>query len=110
MFSTNAKPGMFGLDIALKENFLTYSTEFVLLIIRLVPGNVVMVAINMCGKIPMTVELRETMYYLLCFSFIYLLILFTFIITFIISIIIIIIIILKFITMFLSVNICKFCK
>ena len=55
-FSTIAKPGMFGLDIASKENFLAYSTQFIFLIIRLVPGNVVMVAIDMCGKSPITGE------------------------------------------------------
>ena len=54
MFSTIAKPGMFGLDIASKENFLAYSTQFIFFIIRLVPGNVVMVAIDMCGKSPIT--------------------------------------------------------
>ena len=44
LFITIAKPGMFGLDIASKENFLAYSTQFIFLIIRLVPGNMVMVA------------------------------------------------------------------
>ena len=52
----NAKPGMSGLDIAPKEIFLTYSTQFIFLTIRLVPGNVVMVAIDMCGKNPITGE------------------------------------------------------
>ena len=33
-----------------------YTTQFVFLIIRLVPGNVVMVAIDMCGKSPITGE------------------------------------------------------
>ena len=47
---------MFGLGIAPKETFLAYSTQFVFLIIRLVPGNVVMVAIDMCGKSPITGE------------------------------------------------------
>ena len=47
---------MFGLGIAPKENFLAYSTQFIFLIIRLVPGNVVMVAIDMCEKSPITVE------------------------------------------------------
>ena len=41
---------MFRLGVAPKETFLAYSTHFVFLTIRLVPGNVVMVAINMCGK------------------------------------------------------------
>ena len=54
LFSTIAKPGMFGLDISSKENFLAYSTQFIFLIIRFVPGNVVMVAIVMCAKSPMT--------------------------------------------------------
>ena len=52
LFSTVAKPGMFGLGMVSKENFLAYSTQFISLIIRLVPGNVVMVAIDMCGKSP----------------------------------------------------------
>ena len=56
LFSTIAKLGMFGLSIAPKENFLVYSTQFTFLIVRLVPGNVVMVAINMCGKSPITEE------------------------------------------------------
>ena len=47
---------MFGLGMMLKENFLTYSNQFVFLIVRLVPGNVVMVAIDMCGKSPFTGE------------------------------------------------------
>ena len=41
---------MFRLGVAPKETFLAYSTHFVFSTIRLVPGNVVMVAINMCGK------------------------------------------------------------
>ena len=65
MFSRNVKPGMFGLGIAPKEIFLAYSTQFVFLTIRLVPGNVVMVAIDMWGKNPITgrgyIELRENM-------------------------------------------------
>ena len=56
MFSRNVKPGMFGLGIVPKETFLAYSTQFVLLIIRLAPGNVVMVALDMCGKSPITGE------------------------------------------------------
>ena len=47
---------MFGLGIAPKEIFLAYSTQFVFSTIRLVPGNVVMVAIDMCGKSPITGE------------------------------------------------------
>ena len=56
MFSRNVKPGMFGLGIVQKENFLAYSTQLVFLIIRLVPGNAVVVAIDICRKIPMTGE------------------------------------------------------
>ena len=56
MFSRNVKREMFGLGIAPKESFLAYSTQFVFLIIRLVPRNVVMVAIDMCGKSPITGE------------------------------------------------------
>ena len=47
---------MFGLGIVPKETFLAYSTQFIFLIIKLVPGNVVMVAIDMCGKNPITEE------------------------------------------------------
>ena len=34
-----------------KANFLAYSTQYIFLIMRLVTGNVVMIAIDMCGKI-----------------------------------------------------------
>ena len=47
---------MFGLDMVSKENFLAYSTQFIFLVMRLVPGNVVMVAIDMCRKSPITGE------------------------------------------------------
>ena len=56
LFSRNVKPGMFGLGIAPKVTFLAYSTQYVSLIIRLVPGNVVMVTTDMCGKSPITGE------------------------------------------------------
>ena len=56
MFSRNVNPRMFGLGIALKEIFVAYSTQFVFLTIRLVPENVVMVAIDMCGRSPITGE------------------------------------------------------
>ena len=39
-----------------KEGLPAYSTQFTFLIIRLVPGNLVMVAIDMCGKSPITRE------------------------------------------------------
>ena len=52
MFSTIAKTGMFGLGMVPKEGFLAYSTQFIFFIIRLVPGNVVMVvAIDMCSVV-----------------------------------------------------------
>ena len=47
---------MFGLGMAPKEGFLAYSTQFIFLIIRLVPENVVMVAIDMSGKSPVAGE------------------------------------------------------
>ena len=56
MFSRNVRPGIFGLGIVPKETFLAYSAQFIFLIIKLVPGNVVMVAIDMCGKKPITEE------------------------------------------------------
>ena len=56
MFSKIAEPGMFGLGMVPKEVFLAYPTQFIFLIIGLVPGNMVMVAIDMCGKSPITGE------------------------------------------------------
>ena len=56
LFSTIAKPGMFGLDMVPKGGVLIYSTQFIFLIIRFVPGNVVTVTIDMCGKSPITGE------------------------------------------------------
>ena len=50
LFRTITKPVMFGLGIASKENFLANSIQFIFLIIRLVPGNVVMFAIDICRK------------------------------------------------------------
>ena len=71
MFSRNAKPGMFGLGKAPKENFLAYSSQFIFLIIRFVSGNVVMVAIDLGGKSPIIgeciMELNESMCYLFVF-------------------------------------------
>ena len=54
LFSTIAEPAMFGLGMVPKEGFLAYSTKFIFLIRRLVPGNVVMVATDMYGKSPIT--------------------------------------------------------
>ena len=69
LFSRNVKPGISGLGIAPKEIFLAYSTQFDFLTIRQVPGNVVMVAIDMCGKAPSQgsgyMELPENMYILI---------------------------------------------
>ena len=56
LFSAIAKPGMFLLGMALKGNFLAYLTDFIFLVVRLLPGNMVMVAIDMCGKNPMMGE------------------------------------------------------
>ena len=50
LFSRNVKLGMFGLEMEPKENFVAYSTQIVFLIIRLLLRNVLMVAINTCGK------------------------------------------------------------
>ena len=56
-----------------KENILTYSTQFVFFITKVVPGNVVMVAIDMCEKRYMEsrgyIESRENMC-ILIFQFI----------------------------------------
>ena len=58
------------------KNFLAYSTQCIFFIMRLIPRNMVMVAINMCKKNPSQgsgyMESCETMYYLLCFLFIHL--------------------------------------
>ena len=48
---------MFGLGMVSKESFLTYSTQFIFLIIRLVPGKLVMVTTDICGKSLITGEL-----------------------------------------------------
>ena len=56
MFSKNVKPEMFRLDIAPKEIFLANSTQFFFLTKKLVPGKVVMVAIDMCRKSPIMGE------------------------------------------------------
>lgn len=56
MFSKIAKPGMFGQDMATKENFLAYSTQFIFFILRLTIGNVVMGVNDMCKKSPITGE------------------------------------------------------
>ena len=54
MFSRNVKPEILGLGMVPKEIFLAYSTQLVFLTIMLVPGNVVMVGIDMCEKSPTT--------------------------------------------------------
>ena len=56
LFSTNVKPGMFGLGLVPKEVFLGYSTQSFFLTIRLVPGSMVMVAIDMHRKNPIRGE------------------------------------------------------
>ena len=55
-FSRIVKPGTFRLDITPKENFLSYSTQFDFFKIRIVPGNLITIAIDMCGKNPITEE------------------------------------------------------
>ena len=49
-FRRNVKPWTFGLGVAPKENFLTYSTQFAYLTTRIIPGNEVMAIIKMCGN------------------------------------------------------------
>ena len=56
MFSTIVEPGMFRLGMVPKEVFLAYSTQFIFWIIRLVLGNMVMVATDMCVKSPFSGE------------------------------------------------------
>ena len=48
--SRNVKTEMFGLGITPMENFLASFTQFTFFIIRLVTGNGVMVAVDMCRK------------------------------------------------------------
>ena len=56
LFSIIVKPGMFGLGMASKENFLTYSSWFIFLIMKLVPRNLIMAIIDMCDKVPILGE------------------------------------------------------
>ena len=67
LFSRIVKPRMFGLGIAPKEVFLAYSTQFLFLSKRLVPGSVVSVAIDMHRESPIITEwlygLRENVYF-----------------------------------------------
>ena len=127
LFSTIAEPGMFGLGMVPKEVFLAYSTQFIFLIIRLVPGNVVMVAIDMCGKSPITGEwiYGITWKHVLAFMF-FVYYLFVCLIKFlhfyicnswfilannrILVLILEPFLFLKFIAMFLPANMLKFCK
>ena len=72
LFSRNVKPAMFGLAMVPKQIFLACSTQFVFLTIRIAPGNVVIVASDMCRKSPIMesryMELHENMC-ILIFSF-----------------------------------------
>ena len=56
LFSIIAQPRMFGLAMVPKEGFLAYSTQFIFLIVRLVPGNVILITIDMSGKSPIAEE------------------------------------------------------
>ena len=126
LFSTIAEPGMFALGIVPKEVFLTYSTQFISLIITLVPGNVVMVAIDKCGKSPITGEWiywitwkHVVFMFFIDYLFVCLIISLHFYIChvwFILAnnrllvLILELFLFLKFIAMFLPVNMHKFCK
>ena len=137
MFSTIAKPWMFGLGMTPKENFLTYLIQLIFLIIRLVPGNVVMVAIICVERAPLRANLTTgewiyviTWKHVLAFTFFvyFFICLFNNIFTFLHLQCFICVsewqdfsfyfkvpfifkfIILKFITMLLHVNMRKFCK
>ena len=56
-----------------KVNVLAHLTQFIFLIIRLVPENVVMVAITTCGKSPMKgtgyMEFRENVLPFMFFAY-----------------------------------------
>ena len=102
--SRNAKSAMFELAMAQKENFDTNLTK--LIAQGPVAGNIVMVAIDMCGNSPIVgekgggyMELRKNICYFLYFLFTDL---FVFFIFYFFPIV------LKFIK-FLPVNMCKFC-
>ena len=126
LFNTIAEPEMFGLGIVPKEVFLAYSTQFIYLIIRLLPGNVAMVATDMCGKSPITGEwiYGITWKHVLAFMFfvyylfVCLIIFWHFYICnvwFILAnnrtlvLILALFLVLEFITMFFLVNVLKFC-
>ena len=127
MFSTIPEPGMFGLGMVPKEVFLAHSTQFIFLIIRLVHGNVVMVATDTCGKSPITGEWIYGIIWkhVLAFMFFvyYLFVCLTIFLHFyicnvwfilannrILVFILELFLFLKFLTMFLPVNMRKFCK
>ena len=57
LFNSNVKPEMSGIGMVPKETSLPYSTQFIFLKIRVAPGNMVMVAIDMCEKSHITGEL-----------------------------------------------------
>ena len=122
LFSTIAKPWMFGLAMMLKENFFAYWTQFVFLIKKFVPENVVMVALDMCRTSPINEKwiYVQNMYSVLCFClFTYLfnvcLIIFLFFYIWNVWFVlantrILIFLILKFVAMFLPVSMNKFCN
>ena len=56
LFFLIAIAGMLGLGMEPNEGFFTYSSQFIFLIMILVPGNMVMVAIDICGKSSTTGE------------------------------------------------------
>ena len=60
--------GCLGQAMALKGNFIAYLTNFIFLVVRLLPGNMVMVAIDICGKSPITGEWQWN-YMKTCISF-----------------------------------------
>ena len=122
LFSTIAKPGIFELAMMLKDNFFAYSTQFIFLIKKFVPENVVMVPLDMYGTSPITEKwiYAKNMYSVLWFClFTYLfnvcLIIFLFFyicnVWFVLANTrILIFLILKFVAMLLPVSMNKFCN
>ena len=74
LFSTIAKPGMFGLAMMLKDNFFDDSAQFIFLIKRFVPGNAAMVPLDMDGTSPITEKWINVKTCIPFYVFVYLLI------------------------------------
>ena len=54
MFNRNVEPEMFGQGMAPKKIFWPMQPSLSFLTVRLAPGNVVMVVVDICGNSPIT--------------------------------------------------------